>query len=51
MIWVDLDETLVHSLERPGSKRRTMLAFGHHKLWSLARSGAQEFLGAQFYDG
>jgi len=46
MIWVDLDETLVHSLERPGSKRRTMLVFEGGKLWSLARPGAREFLGA-----
>jgi hypothetical protein len=44
MIWVDLDETLVHSLERPGSKRRTPLAFEGGQLWSMARPGARELL-------
>jgi len=51
MIWVDLDETLVHSLERPGSKRRTMLVFEGGKLWAFLRPGAREFLAAQFHDG
>jgi hypothetical protein len=46
MIWVDLDETLVHSLELPGSKRRTRLVFEGGKLWSLMRPGAREFLDA-----
>ena len=46
MIWVDLDETLVHSLERPGSKRRTALVFEGGKLWANLRPGAREFLDA-----
>ena len=46
MIWVDLDETLVHSLELPGSKRRTRLVFEGGKVWSLVRPGAREFLDA-----
>jgi len=46
MIWVDLDETLVHSLERPGSKRRTVLVFEGGKLWAFLRPGAREFLDA-----
>jgi len=46
MIWLDLDETLVHSLERPGSKRRTVLVFEGGKLWTFLRPGAREFLDA-----